>query len=265
MSGFTYRGIHSSARHLSLLDAPDTVLPAARDLSIPLRRRHGALRFVPTFDERHISLECWLDGGATPAATRTRMDDLLAWLSPLGGPGPLVLDSEPDREYWAMLAPDSIDSRSVSGNRVFSLDFVCPDPFGYSVSPLVVNTSASPYTLTLPGTAPSEPLLRLRGASLGWGLDRIHITVNGVTTTYEGPLEAGDWLEVDSASINSPRFTTARTAVRVTDAGQRITVIHRLRPLVFHMLQPGPNSIEVVAEGDATWTRLEIHTRPRWL
>jgi len=253
MGHFTFAGEHSSAYHVRLLKSPVSVLPGTRDKVITLPGRHGALRMLPDLAERTLTLECWLAAANMPEM-HERLQRLRAWLNPLRGQQRLILDSSLDRYYSACLVGSSLDAEIKARQVMFSANFVCPDPFAYAVNPDIVTILASPHNLSQRGTAPADPLLRLKGTSLG-GWQTLSIQIESQTVTYAGPLAAEDWLEVDCAK---------KTASRVA-GHSRASVMHLLARPTFPQLSPDANLITVVAAGGAAWSRLEVHCRNRWL
>lgn len=253
MSDFSFAGEHSTSYHVRLLKSPISILPGTRDKVVSLPGRHGALRMIPDLSERTLRLECWL-AARSMAELHERMERVRAWINPLRGQQRLIFDSTPAKYYLTTLAGNSMDAETTARQGMFTLDFVCPDPFAYAVTPDVVTALTSPYTHTQRGTAPADPLLRLQGISLGsW--QHVSVRIGEHAVTYTGPLATTDWLEVDCASKTAFRFS-----------GQsRINVMHLLERPIFPQLSPGQNSISVSAAGGATWSRLEVQCRNRWL
>jgi len=259
MSHFSFAGEHSTLHHVQMLRSEETLLPPTRDRVVNMPGRHGALRALPDLGERQISLECWLDVDMmpfTPGQRQERLRAVAAWLNPLRGLQQLIFDNDATRFYNAIVtASQGINSRVEARQGMFRAEFVCPDPFYYAVIPDVVAITASPHTHTQRGTAPADPLLRLQGVSTGAGGQQISITVGAHTVTYRGALASGDWLEIDCQ---------AKTVFRVVGA-TRTRVLALLERPVFPQLAPGINTITITATGGATWSRLELHCRNRWL
>ena len=258
MSHFTFAGEHSTAHGVHLLiKSEETLLPPTRDRTITMPGRHGSLRMLPDLGERHIIFECWLEVPAIDAGQRQeRLRAIAAWLNPLRGLQRLVFDHDTTRYYSAVVtATQGINSSIAGWQGMFSVEFVCPDPFYYAVTPDTVTMLTSPLSHTQRGTAPADPLLRLQGASTGAGGQQISIVIDAQTVTYRGALSSGDWLEIDCLN---------KTVTRVVGAS-RIRAIQHMEKPVFPQLAPGMNSIAVTPAGGATWSRLEIHCRNRWI
>ena len=171
MSHFSFAGEHSTAHSVHLLKSEETILPPTRDRVITMPGRHGALRMLPDLGERHITLECWLDVTMMPFVAGQRQERLravAAWLDPLRGLQRLVFDHDTTRFYSVVVtATQGINSRIEARQGMFTVEFVCPDPFYYAVTPDVVTMLTSPRSHTQRGTAPADPLLRLQGVSTG--------------------------------------------------------------------------------------------------
>jgi len=254
VSDFTFAGEHSSTYHVRLLRSPVSVLPGTRDKVITLPGRHGAIRMLPDFGERTLTLDCWL-AASSMTELQARLTNVRAWLSPLRGVQRLLFDSIPDRFYLAAYAGGGIDASIVSRQARFTITFVCSDPFVYALNPDVVTLAASPHTLSQRGTVPADPLLRLQGGSSGLGGQQIIIAVGAQAILYRGVLALGEWLEFDCA---------AKTATRVEGAS-RTNVLPQLDKPIFPQLLPGANRITVLPSGGASWSVLELHCRNRWL
>lgn len=259
MSHFSFAGEHSTLYNVRLLKSEETILPPTRDRTIALPGRHGALRLLPILGERHIILECWLDVATIPFTDGQRQERLrgvAAWLNPLRGVQRLSFDNDPTRYYDAVItAMQGVYSRTEAHQGLFSIEFVCSDPFFYAITPDTVVTTVSPLAHTQRGTAPADPLLRLQGVSTGMAGQQISISIGAQTVTYRGALAVGNWLEIDCRD---------KTAVRVV--GQtRTRVLNLLERPVFPQLAPGANTITVTPAGGASWARLEISCRNRWL
>ncbi|MBT9156685.1 MAG: hypothetical protein DDT37_01673 [Firmicutes bacterium] len=263
---FTFAGEASTAYHVRLLNSAESVLPLTRERVVRMSGLHGALRLMPDLGERVLTLECWLDVDTHPfiaSQRQIRLGHVAAWLNPLRGMQRLIFDTMPDRFYWCTVA-DAIDARVEAHQGMFPVRFTCADPFVYAVAPATVVMTTSPHTFTQAGTAPADPLLRLQGGSTGAGGQQISIAIGGRTLVYRGALAAGDWLEIDAAAINSPWPANAKTVVRVVGATRTNVLPHMERPL-FPVLPIGSNTITVTPIGGATWSRLEIMTRSRWI
>lgn len=254
---FTLGGKTSSELGLVLLSR-GTVIPggpATRDRILTLPGRAGALDFGAELQPREFVLHC-----AVTSQTReelvARLRELVAHLcGPDGRPRTLQLVVEPETDsYYQVRYTGSLPVERWATWGQVSLPLTAYDPFAYAVSPEVVVIMASPHAHTQWGTAPGEPLLRLQGVLSGGG-QQLSITIGTQTVTYRGALATGDWLEIDCRDM---------TAVRVVGV-TRTRVLGSLERPIFPQLPSGASTITVTPTGGATWSRLEMHCRNRWL
>lgn len=102
MSGFTFRGIHSSEFGIYTKDQSRAILPPRREGKITIPGRHGAYDGMTTsvYDERTESIRCSFKcppGKSVPEVCR----EIAYWLS---GSGRLAYDKEPDKYYTARIS-----------------------------------------------------------------------------------------------------------------------------------------------------------------
>lgn len=264
MSGFRLLSFpgstHSSEHHIIVLDSPVSILPPARERVVVIPGKPGAVRLTPTLGERTFTLNCFMERGATAADARARVDALLAWLTQAGTPyegqpHELVLDSEPDRYYLAMLDASGIDARSILSHRIFDLRFVCPDPHGYAVTPQsVVRTAAQmPHTHVQTGNATTGPQINIQGRCAPG--QSIALTIGGVTMTYRGVLNDAEILAIDCQEQTALRHAT----------GGPFNVLRDFDRPQFYSLVPGNNVMSVATTGGALFVGLSMSCRNRWL
>ncbi|MGV8164652.1 MAG: distal tail protein Dit [Alkaliphilus sp.] len=254
MANFSFAGELSTTHHVKLLRSPISVLPGTRDKVITLPGRAGALRITPDLGERFLSLECWVES-ANIVQLRQRLVQIAAWLNPLRGAQQLIFDDMPDRYQLASYYGGGLDADINARQGFFTLRLVCADPFIYALVPEIVIITTSPHVHTQTGTAPANPLFKLQGISTSAGGQQISITVDAQTTTFQGALAAGDWLEIDSE---------AKTVFRVVGT-TRTSVLRYMQAPIFPELVSGANTITVTTAGGASWMQLEIDCRNRWL
>lgn len=101
MSGFTFRGVHSSVYGICTQDQGRAILPPGRDERIVIPGRSGYYDGPPgVYDERveglHCSFKC-PPGETVPEMCR----EIAYWLS---GTGRLIYDKEPDKYYTAHIS-----------------------------------------------------------------------------------------------------------------------------------------------------------------
>ena len=146
MSHFSYAGEHSTLYHVRLLKSEEALLPPTRDRVIIMPGRHGTWRTLPDLGERQIRLECWLDVSTMPFTEGQRQERLraiAAWLNPLRGIQRLIFDNQNDIFFNAVVTTSQgVTSRTEAHQGLFSIEFVCPDPFAYAVTPDVVTVAS---------------------------------------------------------------------------------------------------------------------------
>lgn len=252
MIDLTYGGRSGAQEGVALVrDIRRALLPGVRLHTLPLGG-HGIHYFGRRYDERTIEVDVVL-AADTISLLRDHIRNVAAWLNS-EVPRQLVFSDEPDKFYMALIDGQTMVEQAISDGNV-TLRFLCPDPFAYALSPDLVVMTATPLVHYQRGSAPADPLLRLQGASTGAGGQQISVTVGGQSVTYRGVLAAGDWLEIDCSE---------KTATRVVGTTRANAVGSLVKP-IFPQLASGSNNISVTPEGGATWTRLEIHCRNRWL
>ncbi len=250
---FIYDGQAGAAKGIALVrNIHRDILPPARPRTIKLSGRHGIMYFDHVFDERTIRVDVVL-AEASHGLLRERVRALAAWLNP-GSPRNLIFTDESDKYYGAVLSGETNLEQLIAEGEG-TLSFLCPDPFAYAVTPDVATITASPHQHNQHGTAPADPLLRLQGVSTGAGGQQISIAIGTQSVTYRGALATGDWLEIDCRD---------KATFRVAGQ-QRTRALHLLDKPVFPQLAPGNNSITITPAGGATWSRLEVHCRNRWI
>lgn len=253
MGHFSFAGEHSTDYSVYLLRSPISIFPGTRDKVIVMPGRHGVFRMLPDFGPRILRLECWLKASSY-ADIYQKLDAVRSWLNPIRGPQKLVFDHIPDRYYSAIWAGSDMEAQVTANQGLFTLQMTCDDPFAYDLVPDEILIQESPYTHHQRGTAPADPLFLLQGLSAG-GNQSLAIKVNDEQVIYRGPLEEEEQLEIDSLQ---------KTVHIVRDDGRERALHHLERP-VFPQLAPGVNILQVIADGGAAWTRLDINCRNRWL
>lgn len=161
MSGFTFRGVHSSAFGICTQDQNRAILPPGREekIVIPARSGYYGGGSPGVYDERVESLHCSFkcpSGKTVPEMCR----EIAYWLS---GEGRLSYDKEPDKHYNARLTGAPPMEQHLKWGS-FDLTWTCNPPFalGRTVTqPLTMGANPVAYR----GTAPAPCLIVLRNLS----------------------------------------------------------------------------------------------------
>lgn len=161
MSGFTFRGKHSSAFGIHTVDQERVIAPPRREGRIAIPGRSGYYDGVDggVYDERQESILCSFAcprGKTVPELCR----EIAWWLS---GAGRLSYDKEPDKYYTARLSGAPPMAQHLKYGQ-FTLTWSCNPPFafGKTVSaPIAKGVNALGYA----GTAPTPCVIVLRNVS----------------------------------------------------------------------------------------------------
>ncbi len=256
MGDFTFAGEHSMLYHVRMLPSPVSILPGTRDKVITIPGRHGALRMIPDLGERILQPKCWLEASGT-TQLHERLGQVRAWLNPLRGAQQLIFDNALDRYYMAAYAGGGLDARIIAVHGIFTVEFICPDPYAYALEDDIFSFDAiGVNAFSRLGTAISQPLIEVRG-SIGSG-DAIKLVFN----------------DIDIVRILSPLITEEKFVLDVKKVTASIVNLSteevsnglpNLDELVFPELNPGFNTVDISLEGSATFTQLDITCRSRWL
>ena len=234
--GFSYNDITSKSMGLKARLTSWQVSGSLRNFTTTVPGKYGVTDFGADFDYREIVVSCSIFPRHSFSALVSTLDDIAAWLDPVGGLKQLVLRS--------------------SGS--FDLTFFCPDPFGYAIEDETFSIAEEGNsTITrLIGNMESNPIYRIEGVITSGAGNSISITTNGQELKIvNATLASGETLVVD----------TDRMTAYVEDADGIIlrNALPYLEELNFPTLAVGSNTVSVTA-ANATFTGLEIQARSRW-
>lgn len=210
------------------------------------------------YSERIIPVECSVFPEQDFSALVHRIDEINGWLNPYRGVQPLIFDEYPDRYFMARLNTEISMERVSRAAGTFSLEFICPNPFGYAVEDEVFSIAAEGKTTVnrQKGNLISEPIFELK-AVMDSTSSYVDIEVNGELVRVKGKLAEGETFVLD----------TAKLTAKVVDSNTRETLrngLSQLDELVFPELNPGGNEVLVSVSG-AAFTELTIQGRSRWV
>lgn len=161
MSGFTFKGIHSSRFGIFTQDTGRVLLPPRREGKIAIPGRSGCYNGVAgsVYDERaeaiHCSFKC-PSGKTVPEVCR----EIAYWLS---GTGRLSYDKEPDKHYIARLTGGPPMSQHLKYGE-FDLTWSCDPPFALGRTVTVpIHSGVNPIGYR--GTAETPCVIVLRNLS----------------------------------------------------------------------------------------------------
>lgn len=157
---FSFNGHRSTAFGVRLLSMPTRHHPGRKGEFVEIPGRNGALfQDEGAYAQISIPVHCILPDDSN-------IDAVSLWLS---GNGDLVFGDEPERAYHAQVAEDfsrSNRSQHLRGQE-FTITFDC-EPFRYQATPETdIALTASESSIFNPGTAESQPLIRVNGTGDG--------------------------------------------------------------------------------------------------
>lgn len=172
MSGFSFRGVHSSKFGIYTQDQNRVLVPPRREGKITIPGRSGYYDGVGNvYNERVESVLCSFvcpEGKTVPEVCR----EVAYWLS---GSGRLIYDKEPDKFYTAKLTGGPPVAYHLHHGE-FTLTWVYNPPFAFGKTvtlPIASGENAIDYE----GTAETPCTIVLRNTSLS---DVVNITITAV-------------------------------------------------------------------------------------
>ena len=101
--GFSYNDITSKSMGLKARLTSWQVSGSLRNFTTTVPGKYGVTDFGADFDYREIVVSCSIFPRHSFSALVSTLDDIAAWLDPVGGLKQLVLDDVPDRYFMARL------------------------------------------------------------------------------------------------------------------------------------------------------------------
>lgn len=161
MSGFSFRGVHSSAFGIHTQDQSRSILPPPREARITIPGRSGYYSGIAAgvYDERVETVLCSFkcpQGKTVPGICR----EIAYWLS---GTGRLIYDKEPDKYYTAHITGGPpMEQHLKYGQFTLTWSFNPPFALGKTVT-LPVHSGENP--IAYQGTADTPCVIVLRNPS----------------------------------------------------------------------------------------------------
>ena len=176
--GFSYNDITSKSMGLKARLTSWQVSGSLRNFTTTVPGKYGVTDFGADFDYREIVVSCSIFPRHSFSALVSTLDDIAAWLDPVGGLKQLVLDDVPDRYFMARLNAAVECERLLRSSGSFDLTFFCPDP------------SAMPSRMR-PFPSRKRETARSRGSSGTWSQPIYRIEAwllpgsNSISITYQ--------------------------------------------------------------------------------
>lgn len=255
--GFSFDG--TASKNMGILSRMPTEnrVPELRNRTIEIAGRDGLLDLGSSFSERVIEISCLITPKRTQADFLDCKDRIVHWLSPDKGTCELILDTEPERVYYARLQSGVTFEKAAVLAATFDLTFFCPDPFGYAIEDefFTIVEQGSQTVMREKGNIESSPVYRIQGQIPSVG-GSIAVTTNGVELCIQNAgLVSGETLVVDSEKMTA--------WVENEDGDVLRNALPYINELNFPALNAGNNTISVSAE-NAEFTELEIQANSRW-
>lgn len=252
--GFRYNGISSESMGIKTRMSTESRMPNIRNLTEKIAGKHGIFDFGETFSEREITITCFIPPGKSDYELQQVKDKINEWLNPENGLQPLILDTAPDRFYFARLKDGFSYDRIVRNTGTFELAFFCPDPFAYALDDEIFCLTSSANVIRNKGNHESAPVYQISGL-LSDDSEIIRVTVNGEGMGVVGPLFDGETMIIDADAMTA----------KIVDADGNITnALGQMKTLEFPFLKVGSNAITIgVTKGSLGL--LKINAKSRWL
>ena len=161
MSGFSFRGVHSSAFGIYTQDQSRSILPPPREgkITIPGRSGYYAGMTAGVYDERVETILCSFkcpQGKTVPEICR----EIAYWLS---GTGRLHYDKEPDKYYMAHITSGPPMEQHLKYGQ-FTLTWACNPPFAFGRT-VTIQIHSGENPISYKGTADTPCVAILRNLS----------------------------------------------------------------------------------------------------
>lgn len=132
--GFTFGGVSSSSLNLIVLGNPVPLMPEISEQSEEMPGLDGGYDFGIQYKAKIIPVTVRLLNSTSKADYKAKLRNLAAILNPRLGAKELIFDDEPDKMYLARLTENFTPERVGMISDIFTLSFICYDPFAYGVT-----------------------------------------------------------------------------------------------------------------------------------
>lgn len=173
MSGFSFRGVHSSKFGIYTKDQSRVLLPPRREGKIIIPGRSGYYDAVKksTYDERLESILCSFvkpEEKTVPEVCR----EIAYWLS---GTGRLIFDNEPDKYYTAKISGGPPMAQHLKyGEFTLTWSYNPPFAFGETITQQIANGE---NVIDYQGTAETPCVIVLKNASAS---DIVNVSITAI-------------------------------------------------------------------------------------
>lgn len=189
-NGFTFGGVHSDAFNLIVNRKSVPITPPFENRLQEISGFDGAWDYGVSYSSREIEIECTILADSKEDL-KLNVRNLASLLDPRKGTKALIFDDDPDVQYFARLA-NQIPLEQIGAMGTFTLQFVCPDPFTYSVN-LRRTTFLNTTNVSHEGTHIARPKLtvnhgggagQIRNTRPDGVIEVVQFTTDSPTGTY---------------------------------------------------------------------------------
>ena len=153
---------------------------------------------------------------------------------------------------------DAVDcERLLRFSGTFTLNFICPDPYGYALEDetFVISAEGEHEVLRETGNTTAEPVYSIQGVVSAETDSYISIITGGDELRVSGALSEGETLIVDTSLVTAKVVDSSGNTLR-----NGLPLLYELN---FPVLETGSNMV-VVATSNATFSELNIQANSRW-
>jgi predicted phage tail component-like protein len=174
-NSFTFNGLDFSTLGVSAVRGDRPFFPAIQSQSSNLGLGDGVIYGPSRFNEQTIELDCVIRCSSI-ADLKTKKDAVRAALYQRED-SQLILDTQPDRYWFAKLTGVSSYKFRTPTSGTFTLSFTSGDPYAYSVSEYsqsgTISYDGQYLTCTVAGSAQTFPIITvsLTSSTSSWGIE----------------------------------------------------------------------------------------------
>lgn len=191
--GFKIGGVSSSSLNLIMLDHDVPATPEIEDLSEDMEGIDGSYDFGVRYKEKNIEIKVRLLNSSTKKGYNDAVRKIASVLNPRLGAQPLIFDEDPDVQYFARISATFNPVRLALISQEFTLQFVCNDPFTYSVEEKNVTMSGSSVTINHLGSHVARPTLTVTKDAGSGTIKIVYPDSTTETLTFKSTSPAGTY------------------------------------------------------------------------
>lgn len=246
--GFTIGGEHSSSLNLIVLEKDVPLMPEIKNDTEEMDGQDGIYDFGLQYREKSISVTVRLLNTISKTEYNNTLRKIATILNPRLKAQQLIFDDEPDKMYFARLSETFNPKRLATISDIFTINFICYDPFTYSIN-LKKYNGASQITVNQEGGHVARPVIKI---TKGAGAGTIR-NVHSDDTTEE--------IKFNALSPEGVYIIDCKEQTSLID-GSGAGAYEYLEEEKYFSLHPGSN---VISKVSGAITRIDIEYRDTWL